>query len=778
MKVSRKRMMAVSMIVMVCMAMILFIYIVLQSLRAAAILSVYTAGPRPGGCSVLYPLSGTVFPPEIPSPLFQWSDERQAYGEWLVSIRFGDDRRVNIFTHCKEWRPSSAQWDLIKKRSLEKKTVVTIIGIHHHAFSRISSSAELTFSTSKDPVGDPLFYREVTLPFGDAVKDPSRIRWRFGSIGTGRHPPIVLEHLPVCGNCHSFSSDGKTIGMDVDYANDKGSYALTGVEKKITLATSDIISWSDYKKDTTLPTFGLLSQVSPDGRFVISTVRDRSVFVAKPDLAFSQLFFPIQGVLALYDRGAGTFSVLPGADDTALVQTNASWSPDGTFIVFARSTVYHLKIRDKTRALLSPEECSEFLDNKRLFRFDLYRIPFNAGKGGKAQPLAGASDNGMSNFFARYSPNGRWIVFCKASSFMLLQPDSKLYIMPAAGGQPRLMRCNTALMNSWHSWSSNSRWLVFSSKTGSPYTRLFITHVDDRGIDAPPVLLEYLTSPDRAANIPEFVNASPAAIETIYPRFIDDVSLWRSGKAFQDAGDLENAGKKFAEALEINPANLKAHISLGNILQWRGNSEGAFAHYSKALSIDSLSAIAHINAGNIFHKKEKYPEAIAHYLKALRSEPDNADAHYNLAQTCFSSGRFPDALFHYQIALRLRPDFYLAYFGLGKTYSKLGRNSDAVAQIRKGTVLVPDDPDAHHRLATALAATGRLKDAVLQYQEAVRLDPENPQWRFYMANILLKVNKSQAAQRYREALKIKPDFQEARDSLQRIEARSSPSLSY
>ncbi|MQY80272.1 MAG: hypothetical protein GH151_13965 [Bacteroidetes bacterium] len=43
----------------------------------------------------------------------------------------------------------------------------------------------------------------------------------------------------------------------------------------------------------------------------------------------------------------------------------------------------------------------------------------------------------MSNYFARYSPDGKWIVFCQVESFMLLMPDSKLYIMPAEGGTPR-----------------------------------------------------------------------------------------------------------------------------------------------------------------------------------------------------------------------------------------------------------------------------------------------------------------------------------------------------
>ena len=135
------------------------------------------------------------------------------------------------------------------------------------------------------------------------------------------------------------------------------------------------------------------------------------------------------------------------------------------------------------------------------------------------------------------------------------------------------MRCNTDRMNSWHSWSSNSRWLVFSSKRNTPYTQLFITHVDEQGDDAPPVLLEHLTAPDRAANIPEFVYASPQAIERIDERFIDDVSLWRAGKAFENAGDTGNAAAKFTKALDLNPDNIKAQISLGNILENRGDIE-------------------------------------------------------------------------------------------------------------------------------------------------------------------------------------------------------------
>ena len=91
----------------------------------------------------------------------------------------------------------------------------------------------------------------------------------------------------------------------------------------------------------------------------------------------------------------------------------------------------------------------------------------------------------------------------------LMRPDSQLYIVPATGGQARRMRCNTPLMNSWHSFSPNGRWMVFSFKSRSPYTQMFLTHLDEEGNDSPAILIENATAANRAVNIPEFVNIPP-----------------------------------------------------------------------------------------------------------------------------------------------------------------------------------------------------------------------------------------------------------------------------
>ena len=128
-------------------------------------------------------------------------------------------------------------------------------------------------------------------------------------------------------------------------------------------------------------------------------------------------------------RRRDSCSLLPGADDPRFVHTDAVWSPDGKYLVFARA-----EARD---AYPAGGRMAEYANdpNETRIQYDLYRIPFNDGQGGKAEPIAGASANGMSNSFPKVSPDGRWIVYVQARNGQLMRPDSQS--IHRAGGRGR-----------------------------------------------------------------------------------------------------------------------------------------------------------------------------------------------------------------------------------------------------------------------------------------------------------------------------------------------------
>lgn len=675
--------------------------------------------------SVLYPVDKTLFPPDMAAPVFCWQDSTSGADTWRLTIEFQDRQsRLAFVVRETRWIPQVEDWQMIRQRSLQRSAHVTIQGFREAAPTNVLSSAGLRFQISADPVGAPIFFREVELPLVEAAKDPARLRWRLGSVSSPDPPRVVLERMPFCGNCHSFSSDGRIFAMDVDFPS-KGAYAIVPVAKNMVLEPANIINWDDYRREDKQRTFGLLSQLSPDGRFVISTVKDKNVFIPRGELSFSQLFFPIRGILAIYDRTRQTFQSLPGADDPAFVQSNPVWSPDGKYIVFVRSTAYPLPAGmnqyDLQRRLIR-----EFDRDQQPFLFDLYRIPFNNGLGGQAEPLEGASRNGVSNFFPKYSPDGKWVVFCRARSYMMLQPDSELYIVPADGGQARRLRANTALMNSWHSWSPNSRWLVFASKAYSRYTQLMLTHIDESGNSSPAVVLAAFSDPERAANIPEFISPSAPAIETIAQQFAHEVVRIQSGNDLLKAGQLDAAVEEYRQALLLNPKNGEAHQRLGLLLfHVRGSRQEGLNHLAEAVRLGPQNPYFQHDLGLARLHQGQLELAINHLNEAMRlildlnnelSEYNPFDAQYKLGFLLSPRharyrlmNPIPEMEFDLGLAQFLQEDFPASSAHFSGAVNRLA---------------IPNSAKFQYLAAMAFVAQGKMDQAKKHYAAAVRVNPE------------------------------------------------------
>src|SRR5208283_611743 len=95
-----------------------------------------------------------------------------------------------------------------------------------------------------DPVGAPIFYRDVPLMPSELQKGVIKplaqsalplIGWRLRNIAEPSSR-LLLTGLHTCANCHSFSRDGKTLGLDLDGpANDKGLYALASIKPEMSI---------------------------------------------------------------------------------------------------------------------------------------------------------------------------------------------------------------------------------------------------------------------------------------------------------------------------------------------------------------------------------------------------------------------------------------------------------------------------------------------------------------------------------------------------------------
>ena len=180
-----------------------------------------------------YPLEGSIFPPEISPPTFIWRDAAEPAARWRIDVAFGDGsptihvesrgepmRIGEIDPRCVSptnelpkltpeqaaahtWSPDTETWEAIKRHSVAAAAAVTITGLsENHAHSALSRG-HVAIQTSKDPVGAPIFYRDVPLmPSGTAKGtinplSPDKIflvQWRLRNIARASEPGGSERH--------------------------------------------------------------------------------------------------------------------------------------------------------------------------------------------------------------------------------------------------------------------------------------------------------------------------------------------------------------------------------------------------------------------------------------------------------------------------------------------------------------------------------------------------------------------------------------------------------
>jgi tetratricopeptide (TPR) repeat protein len=427
--------------------------------------------------------------------------------------------------------------------------------------------------------------------------------------------------------------------------------------------------------------------------------------------------------------------VLPGASDSAYVQCNPVWSSDGKQVAFLRAkAIPAWPAFNSARAAFANDPLETPI------KYDLYHVPFNGGMGGKAEPIQGASTTGKSVSFPKYSPDGKWIVFVQAKNGLLMRPDSKLYIIPAEGGKARELACNLPLMNSWHSFSPNSKWLVFSSKSFSPFTQMFLTHIDENGNASPAILVLNSTAPNRAANIPEFVNIEAEGISGIVTPAVDYKIHLDKGKSFLKAGYVDSAYAEIMKSITLKPNYAENFSGLAFVLAKQGKMTEAMDASLKAVAFDPANDQTHANAGMVLYALHKNPEAVEQFKIALKYNTHNATTHFYYALTLEADNNLKEALVQYTEVLAYDTANADAYSNRGTILYGMNNVDKAIDDFTKAIGLAASKAEYFQNRAVAYAVKKDYSNALADLSRAAAINPDDGMTYNIRGNVFLQMN--------------------------------------
>ena len=193
--------------------------------------------------------------------------------------------------------------------------------------------------------------------------------------------------------------------------------------------------------------------------------------------------------------------------DTLEFEVFPCWAPDGRTLYYASA---HFEYQDTI------DHSYELIQRFREVRYNIYKKTFDpkTRQFGPRELVFDAAAVEQSATLPRVSPDGRFLMFALApyGVFHIWHREADLWMLDLTTGEARNMKeLNSDDVESYHSWSSNGRWVVFSSRRyDGNYTRPFIAHVDKDGRATKPFELP-CADPDyhrqfmRSYNIPEFM---------------------------------------------------------------------------------------------------------------------------------------------------------------------------------------------------------------------------------------------------------------------------------
>jgi hypothetical protein len=281
--------------------------------------------------------------------------------------------------------------------------------------------------------------------------------------------PIFLNQLTTdkqCMNCHNFYQHGTERWI---------LHTRFGPGTAMLLTIDDVI-----KKIDTRTKFNK----SPGGYPAWHPSGELIAFSAGPPTQYFHTIGETRDELdraldiILYDVRTNTVSINPQLSSKKRVEVWPAWTPDGRYLFFCSAPQLET-------FFMKSQQGEDSLAYDKI-QYDLMRISYNHQNGswGELKTVVSSKEFGLSIAQPKISPDGRFLVFTASryGSFPVFHSDADLYLLDLTTGRREKLALNSDRAEGYHSWSSNSRWLVFSSKReDGQFTRLYLSYIDSSG---------------------------------------------------------------------------------------------------------------------------------------------------------------------------------------------------------------------------------------------------------------------------------------------------------
>ena len=312
-----------------------------------------------------------------------------------------------------------------------------------------------------------------------------------------------------CVNCHSFCMQDPEKMLFHMRATFPGTILVDGDKiEKLNTNTEQTISALVY------PSW------HASGKYVAFSVNDTKQSFHTTDPNRVEVFDYASDVV-VYDVNKHEIITAPPLFSDSIFETFPTFSPDGKTLYFCSADTF-----------LMPDEFDKIKYSLCAISFD----PENRRFGTRVDTLyQSKSRGGRSVSFPRVSPDGKFLMFTLSGygNFSIWHKDADLYMIDFQTKKTiPLDTLNSNDVESYHSWSSNSRWVVFSSRRiDGLYTRPYIAYINPNGEPAKPFLLpqkdvEFYHRFMKSYNIPELITGKVKQTGyTLSEKAIDDKGI-------------------------------------------------------------------------------------------------------------------------------------------------------------------------------------------------------------------------------------------------------------